>query len=90
MGCILAWLKQYPPEERDGTTLRNANLLLTERIEVIERDYKEYRHNAEGLAILKDVFEADRLELVAMRDRVRASLDRMRRDAATTTKGEPQ
>ena len=74
MTCILEWLRQYPPEERDRTTLRNADLLLTQRIEVIEKDYADHAHHEPSMRHLRDAFEDDRLALVAMRDRVRASL----------------
>jgi nuclear transport factor 2 (NTF2) superfamily protein len=74
MGCILAWLKLYPPEERDRATLRNADMLLGQRIAIIEKDYADHAHSDVAMGHLRDAFEADRVELVAMRERVQAAL----------------
>ena len=74
MTCILEWLRLYPPEERDRATLRNADLLLTQRIDVIEKDYATHAHHEPSMVWLREAFEDDRLALVAMRERVRAAI----------------
>lgn len=74
MSRILAWLEQYPPEERDGSTLRNADFLLTQWIDAVERDYETHKHSNNAVRWLKEAFEEDRLKRVAMRERVRNTI----------------
>jgi hypothetical protein len=76
MADILDWLRQYPPEDRDGGTLRNAELLLNQRLQVIEKDYADHAHHEPSMAALREAFEADRLAIVDMLARVRAALVR--------------